>query len=302
MKLKLAIVAVAVVAAVVAALPGTRPAVLALLGRGQGCPVHRALSVSREKAALTASKDRILAASRLLETDPAGYEHWETPYGRFWIPVGQKYILPFNLAEMETEIYGPKAHYVRAGDTVLDCGANVGTFARFALRAGAGKVVAIEPSPQNLECLRRNFKQEIADGRVVLVEKGVWDAESVLTLKVDPNNRAADSVVIDRPTATETIDVPLTTIDRMTEDLGLKRVDFIKMDIEGAETNALRGAAAVIKRDQPRLSIAAYHRPTDPVEIPRIVRAAWPQAVVECGPCNFDNGILRPDVLYFGKR
>jgi FkbM family methyltransferase len=300
-KLKLAFGAVALVAAVAAALPELRPGFLALAGRGQGCPVTHALRIAREKQTLTAAKDRILRASRLLAEDPRGFEHWDTPYGQFWIPKGQKYILPFNLAEMETAIYGTGAHYIQPGDTVLDCGANVGTFARFALRAGAGKVVAIEPSPENIECLRRNFPDEIASGAIVLVEKGVWHEPGALELIVDPDNRAADSFVMERDSAARAIRVPLITIDALVEELALNRLDFIKMDIEGAETNALRGAASAIRKFRPRMSISAYHLPPDPVEIPRIVRAAWPDVRIECGPCNYEEGRLRPDVLFFGR-
>lgn len=300
MKLKLTIAVVAVAAAITATLPQTRPVLLALSGRGQGCPPSHALRIAREKEQRTAAKDRILSQSKLIERDSAGLELWETPYGRFWIPAGQKYVLPFNLAEMETRIYGQGAHYVQTGDTVLDCGANVGTFARFAFVAGAARVVAIEPAPENLECLRRNFAREVEDGRLILVAKGVWHEEGALDLMVDPANRAADSFVIHRAGATTAIRVPLTTIDRLVAELKLDRVDFIKMDIEGAETNALRGAREVIGKYRPRMSISAYHLPADPDQIPAIVRAAWPDVRVECGPCNYEEGRLRPDVLYFG--
>lgn len=249
---------------------------------------------------MTAVKDRILSESKLMEKDPEGLELWQTPHGRFWIPAGQKYVLPFNLAEMETEIYGSGAHYVQPGEIVLDCGANVGTFARFALQAGAARVVAIEPSPVNLECLRRNFEREIAAGRMILVPKGVWHEEGEMDLMVDPANRAADSFVMQREAATQAARVPLTTIDKLVQDLGLDRVHFIKMDIEGAETNALRGARNVLKQHRPRLSISAYHLPADPEQIPRIVKAAWPGVRVQCGPCNYEEGRLRPDVLFFG--
>lgn len=298
--MKLAIGIAALAAAITATLPQTRPALLALAGRGEGCPATHALRIAREKERLTAVKDRILSESKLLEQDPAGLDHWQTPYGPFWIPAGQQYVLPFNLAEMETEIYGAGAHYVQPGDTVLDCGANVGTFARFALRGGAARVVAIEPSPANLECLRRNFEQEIQAGRILLVAKGVWHEKGEMDLMVDPANRAADSFVMQREAATQAARVPLTTIDALVEELRLDRVDFIKMDIEGAETNALRGARNVIKQHRPRMSISAYHLPTDPREIPRIVKAAWPGVRVECGPCNYEEGRLRPDVLFFG--
>jgi len=87
---------------------------------------------------------------------------------------------------------------VRSGDVVLDCGANVGVYTRDALDSGAKLVVAIEPAPENIECLRRNFAPEVAAGRVIVYPKGVWDKDDFLTLNVDPNNSAADSFLIQR--------------------------------------------------------------------------------------------------------
>lgn len=301
MKWKLFLGALALGAALIAYLPATRPAALALIGQANGCPVPHALSIPRHKRELTETKDRILAASRLIETDEQGYEHYETPHGRFWTPAGSRYILPFNLAEQAVSIYGTGENGVQKGDYVLDCGANVGTFARFALDAGAAKVVAIEPSPENLECLRRNFAPEIADGRLVVYPKGVWHEDAFLDLIVDPANRAADSFVIQREGTQLIARVPLTTIDKMLKKLNLERVDYIKMDIEGAEVNALRGARETLRRFRPRMSISAYHVPTDPVEIPRAVREAWPDVKIECGPCAYADGVVRPDVLYFRR-
>jgi predicted RNA methylase len=62
---------------------------------------------------------------------------------------------------------------VPAGAVVLDCGAHVGVYTRRALNEGAAKVIAIEPVPQTVECLRRTFRREIAEGRVVVYQKGV---------------------------------------------------------------------------------------------------------------------------------
>ena len=66
----------------------------------------------------------------------------------------------------------PGENFVRPGDVVLDCGANIGVFVRESLDAGAKTVVAIEPAPENIECLRRNFKDEIAAGRVIVYPEG----------------------------------------------------------------------------------------------------------------------------------
>ena len=133
-------------------------------------------------------------------------------------------------------------NFVRPGDVVLDCGANIGVFVREALDAGAKTVVAIEPAPENIECLRRNFKSDIDAGRVIVYPKGVWDKDDFLTLHVDDHNSAADSFVINPKDSHESDQkLPLTTIDKLVAELNLQSVDFIKMDIEGAEVKALKG-------------------------------------------------------------
>ncbi len=258
-----------------------------------------ALEAERHKRLLTEAKDRILAGSREVERDPAGYHLWETPKGRYWMPAGNDYVLPFNLAEQERKIYGTGAEAVKAGDVVLDCGANMGVYTREALDAGASLVVAIEPGPENVECLRRNFASEIAARKVILYPKGVWDKDDFLTLQVDPENSAADSFVIKREGAREGARVALTTIDKLVEELALPRVDYIKMDIEGAEQRALAGARRTILRFHPRLAISAYHNPADPERIPVLVRETWSGYRMKCGYCTEANWGVRPDVLFF---
>jgi len=109
---------------------------LVLVGRSPACTFARAVTSAGHARRLMETKDRILAASRLLETDAAGFRHWETPRGRFWIPSGNDYGLPFNLSEQANAIYGVGEQAVRANDIVLDCGANVGVYTRAALEAG----------------------------------------------------------------------------------------------------------------------------------------------------------------------
>jgi FkbM family methyltransferase len=294
---KLAI-AGAIALAVIAAYPPTRYVSLALLGRGQGCPAANAARIESHHETVTRYKDEILAASKLVETDPAGFKLYETPMGRYWIPKGSEFVLPFNLAEEKSGIYFDGAHDIRPGDTVLDCGANVGVFTRGALAKGAAKVIAIEPGPENVECLRRNFKDEILAGRVVVYPKGVWNKDDELELNVDPENSAADSFVIKR-TGARTVKVPLTTIDKLAAELNLSKIDFIKMDIEGAEPNALDGAAQALRRDKPRLSISAYHAADHPTLIPAKLRGARGDYSMKCGPCNAAGWTVRPDILYF---
>jgi FkbM family methyltransferase len=276
-----------------------RLAGLVLIGHSPQCTFARAVDSAAHKQRLNETKDRIFAASRLLETDSTGMRHWQTPRGSFWIPPGQDWGLPFNLSEQENRLYGTGDQAVRSGDVVLDCGANVGVYAREALAEGAKLVIAIEPAPENLECLRRNLAAEVAAGRVIIYEKGVWDKDDFLIMRVSPDNPAADSFVITQKGSHEGLRLPLTTIDKLVEELKLERVDYIKMDIEGAEQRAITGAAQTLRRFHPRLALSAYHEPEDPAKIPVLVRQAWEGYRMECGPCSYYAGVVRPDVLYF---
>jgi FkbM family methyltransferase len=276
-----------------------RLAGLVLIGHSPQCTFERAVASVDHKHRLNEVKDRIFAASRLLETDSSGMRHWQTPVGSYWIPPGEDWGLPFNLSEQENRIYGTGEQAVHKGDIVLDCGANVGVYTREALAEGAKLVVAIEPAPENLECLRRNLADEVAAGRVIIYEKGVWDKDDFLILRVSPDNPAADSFVINQKGSHESIRLPLTSIDKLVEELKLERVDYIKMDIEGAELRALTGGVQTLRRFHPRLALSAYHNPEDPAKIPVLVRQAWEGYKMECGPCSYSAGIVRPDVLYF---
>ncbi len=279
--------------------PPARLFALAIVGRSPQCPLADAMKAADNLKLQIRYNEEILHASKLLETDAAGYEHWDTPAGLYWIPKGSRYVLPYNLAEQKRRIYGNDSQSARSGDIVLDCGANVGVTVRVWLASGAKEVVAIEPAPENLECLRRNFKDEIAAGRVILYPKGVWDKDDIMPMQIDPNNSAADSFVIHREGGTEIRGIPLTTIDKLVAELKLDRVDFIKMDIEAAEPKALAGARDTIARYHPRMALCTYHRPDHPAVIPELARAAWPGYTVECGPCSESGHTVRPDVMYF---
>jgi FkbM family methyltransferase len=268
------------------------------LGRSPACTLPEALKSEENLQLQVQYKDQILNASKMLKEE-SGYELWETPNGTYWVPAGSRYVLPYNLAEQKRKIYGTGDYGPHAGDVTLDCGANIGVTIHEELAAGAKTIVAIEPAPENLECLRRNFPAEIKSGRVIIVAKGVWDKEDFLTLRVDPKNSAADSFVIKREGAVDLEKVPLTTIDKLVAELKLDRVDYIKLDIEGAEPQALQGAKQTLAKYKPRISIASYHQPDHPKVIPEIIRAARPDYQQACGPCAATEHSIRPDVLYF---
>jgi FkbM family methyltransferase len=242
------------------------------------------------------SKSAIAARIRVLQRD-GDLAEMDTPNGRFWIPERDTPTLPEMIDEQQRDIYESGDRGVRAGDVVLDCGANVGVFTRHALERGARKVIAIDPAPGAIECLRRNFRAEIASGRVLVYPKGVWNKEEMLELTTNPALAStANSVAINRG-ARGTM-VPLTTIDALAGELQLDRVDFIKMDIEGAEAQALEGGRITIGRYHPRMAIALEHRQHDLEGLTDTVHRLWPDLIIEDGPCTRIIDRIQPEVLF----
>jgi FkbM family methyltransferase len=268
----------------------------ASLGRTAPCGRIEALHGLARHILWVRGGDRIAASVRLVRNDPTGtgYHLLSTSRGQFWVPADSDEVLPILLSQQEQRIYGP----LRSGDVVLDCGAHVGVYTREALRAGASLIVAIEPAPDNVECLRRNFAPEISAGRVIVYPKGVWNKEDTLVLHTVLGNSAGDSLIFKAPIG-KGIEVPLTTVDILVAELKLPRVTMIKMDIKGAEKEALAGAANTLRTQKPRLAMATEHLPDDPERIAAIVHGFRPDYTTRCNDCSTKDGRVRPEVLLF---
>jgi FkbM family methyltransferase len=264
-----------------------------LKGRAGNCTLAESFEGEKLSRMQFENVTAIRTASRVIREDER-FSLWSTPAGEYWMPRASGDGLLYDLGEQRRNIYGNR---VRPGDIVLDAGANVGVFTRKALQAGASKIIAIEPGPENVECLRRNFAAEIADGRVVVYPKGVWDKEDILKLSVDPADSARDSFL--RPIENaQFIDVPLTTIDKLVEELRLPRVDFIKMDIEGAEQKAVVGAKNTLTKYRPRMALCIYHVTNDAVMVPKLVHNAVPDYQVS-KTCLCAEDRVQPEVAFF---
>jgi FkbM family methyltransferase len=273
---------------------------LALIGRSPLCPPSQAFKGAQSFLFFRERVNPISKGSRLVEKDPANFHLWQTPRGRFWIPAGSDGVLPILLAQQESKVYGGNQEVdVHAGDIVLDCGAHIGVYTREALSLGARLVVAIEPAPENLECLRRNFADEISKHRVVVYPKGVWDKEDFLTLYTNPGNSSGDSFLLRTQAASEVQKVPLTTIDIIVNELKLEKVDFVKMDIEGAPDRAIEGASNTLTKFKPRLAISTEEETDDPQKIAALVFRHRSDYRILCGQCAVKSNYVDPAVLFF---
>ena len=152
-------------------------------------------------------------------------------------------------------------------DVFIDAGAFTGDTLDdvLAMTAGAGckKYYAFEPDIQNVEKLRDAVQNQNLDF-VEVVAKGLWKIPTSLCFSSSDGSRSAIHTGGDGMIDVDTIDryqVPAT---------------FIKMDIEGAEYEALLGASETIRRNRPNLSIALYHKPEDLLQIPVYIKSLCP--------------------------
>jgi FkbM family methyltransferase len=189
--------------------------------------------------------------------------------------------------QLRLRIYRNDLVHVSEGDTVLDVGSHLGTFTASALNDGAGRVVAIEPEPFNIACFKRTFDAEIQEGRVILVEAAASDRPGTLSFSPMSDGLSAWSKVAEDGELV----VEAVTIDEVVDRLGLDRVDFVKMDIEGSERQALAGAREVLARFAPRMALAAYHDPGDPEALAQIALSAH----------SAYKSVIRGGFAYFGR-
>jgi FkbM family methyltransferase len=269
----------------------------------EGCSWRQTYEATRYERARQASREDVAAKSKVIGRD-GHLTLWQSPHGQAWIQgdqgdsmspfwAGDLHHWPPRWAQLEVVPVIP----VRPGSVVIDAGGHIGESANRALEMGARLVVSIEPDPLNAEALRRNLAGAIAEGRLLVVEKALWDSEG--TLKLERHDASTRTTVDVHATDGDGIDVPMTTLDRIVEELDLPQVDFIKMDIEGAEQAALRGAAGTLKRHHPVLAIGAYHKREDVDEIPRVVLGLQPAYTMTPLRCLMNEGRVIPHLLYF---
>lgn len=145
------------------------------------------------------------------------------------------------------------------GDTVIDGGAYLGNFAILAARlvGRRGRVIALEPDPATAQALRSRMEQ-LGLGNVQVVAKGLWDKEEEIPFYMHEGVGLSSLFPseTDQPARTS---IQCTSLDALVADLQLERVDFVKMDVEGAEIEALSGASDTLTRHHPAMAVATYH-------------------------------------------
>lgn len=125
------------------------------------------------------------------------------------------------------------------------------------------KIYVFEPDTKNLCNVRKRL--ETSNCEIEIIEKGLWHNST--RIKFDQRGTAGSLIDENGNTWTN-----VTSID----DVIHERVTFIKMDIEGSEYSALKGAARIISEYKPRLAISIYHKPEDISELPALILSENP--------------------------
>lgn len=134
---------------------------------------------------------------------------------------------------------------------------------------GKGFCYCFEPDEKNIEMVKANLRAKgVPENNYMLIPKGAWDEEGRLSFVASGNGASHVAGVYGAGEFVDTESIDVTTIDNAVGDVP---VTFIKMDIEGAELNALRGASGLIRNRKPKLAICVYHKAEDILEIPTFI-------------------------------
>ncbi len=143
-------------------------------------------------------------------------------------------------------------------DVVVDAGAYSGHFTVLAAKivGPTGKVIAFEPDPNNRRLLERNLKLNKVCN-VVVSDKALWDRTGHTQMCIagegssvmrDPINNRVEGYTVETVRAEDELD-----------SLGVRKVDFVKMDVEGSEVEAIIGFGDILDQPSIRFAVASYH-------------------------------------------
>ncbi len=143
-----------------------------------------------------------------------------------------------NFVTWQTIGWATKYYKIKAGDTILDIGGYFGGFAIYASKkvGKSGKVFCFEPDPRNWEILERKIKNGKINN-IILIKKAVSNKRGKVTLT---SNFSFSSIV--QQSQKNGVLVEAITLDDELSNLNINKINLVKMNIEGAEIEAIEGA------------------------------------------------------------
>jgi FkbM family methyltransferase len=167
--------------------------------------------------------------------------------------------------EYEAENFEFLTNSCKPGAVVIDIGAHIGLFSIIAsqVTGNTGKVYAFEPAPSTYELLQKTLAINHNGPVIETFKKAVGRETGKITFFVSDgeadNGNSLVNYKDDRPL--HGIDVEVTSVDAFVKEKKLTRLDFIKIDVEGAEYDTLRGAAETLQNLKPVCIVAIHPEP-----------------------------------------
>lgn len=184
---------------------------------------------------------------------------------RLLAPFGYTFIaypsIPFTLfTHMTGELELRRSFAPKEGETVIDVGANVGAYTLLAAKLVGenGRVVALEPEPINFNLLKRNIEIN-GFKNVILLQLAAWNKDGSAVMEIRRN--IADHTLSPQFGSTEALfqmEVQTARIDSLTRKIGIRKVDWLKVDVEGAEYEVLMGCRNLLASSRAHVLIEVH--------------------------------------------
>ena len=194
---------------------------------------------------------------------PVGHRPYRVAGGRMYVDLRES---PAMLARV-LRAYEPAKtavlrRHLRPGMTFVDVGVNKGDYSLLAARllGDRGRVLAVEPEPENCAWFRHSVALN-GYRSIDLLEAALSDSDGEATLHLGRHSGWHTLVAGVRGRDRGTITVPTRTLDGVLAERGIETVDVMKIDVEGAELQVLRGARGALSGDRPLLVLVDIHPP-----------------------------------------
>jgi len=209
------------------------------------------------------------------------------------------YCETFEPIDQNPHAYERRNLRISPGDWVIDAGACEGFFTYYALDRGA-KVLLIEPVPRLVEALSLTFHEQVKSGSVKILAGALTRHKGNIYINIPENQVYCSNVCSTSYNDNIAQPVQAFTLDQIADEGIVPRIDFVKMDIEGGEIDAIYGAENVLIKQQPKLSIAVYHGLNNAFLINQIIKRYQPKYHVSWRGMFYrpGYGLPRPYILH----
>ena len=215
-----------------------------------------------------------------------------------------QYLLPINHFEVCVFLYKHGIDLVRdkiclRDKTIIDAGGFIGDSVLVLQEYTDKQIYSFEVNPSNVELFKKSVELNHLSSKVTLVEKALWSKRTTLKFNLCGSASSLKKLhgISYEP---KTVKVPTISLDRFVKENQLE-VGLIKVDLEGAESEFLKGAKHTIKTQKPVLLLSIYHKPSDFFELKPMLESWVPD--YEFSIFNpVDNGILLETMIIAQKK